>query len=105
MMGNSTAKRTVPSSSTRVAWRAPARLPLFELPRNPGKRAVGTLRHLKSKGRGLHTPALLHALIHRSAWNRNSRKLAKNSSGIHRLLLACWRCATLGGADHPAPLL
>src|SRR5215208_4538236 len=26
--------------------------------------------------------------IHRSAWNRNSRKLAKNSSGIHRLVLA-----------------
>ena len=27
-------------------------------------------------------------LIHQSAWNRNSRKLAQNSSGIHRLLLA-----------------
>jgi hypothetical protein len=27
-------------------------------------------------------------LIHRSAWNSNSRKLAKNSSRIHHLLLA-----------------
>src|SRR5215208_2212723 len=46
--------------------------------------------------------ALLFALIHRSAWNRNSRKFAANSFEIHRLLLAWARCTTLGGADHPA---
>jgi hypothetical protein len=31
------------------------------------------------------THLLAQVLIHPSAWNKNSRKLAKNSSGIHRL--------------------
>ena len=38
----------------------------------------------------------------RSSHSGDSLKLAKNSSGIHRPLLAWVRCTTLGGADHPA---
>src|SRR5215208_5356844 len=37
----------------------------------------------------------------RSSQSGDSPKVAKDSSAIHRLLLAWWRCTTLGGADQP----
>src|SRR5215203_7518960 len=52
-----------------AAARAPTRMKMT--PRAPSPKKVG--RH-RVVGRGLASSALLHALIHRSAWKRNSPK-------------------------------